>query len=675
MEIKRGALKLWLSGVVLVLAHAIGPIDAAVPPPYAYPQAGKEKANSDHKDLKVTFVIGADGQGDDFVEVGGEVTVKATLHARPGTQVDVTFSVEPADPARASLDSTSETMTAGQQVELTLTGGPSHSSSKNDTKVVASVGGKDVGEDKFTVCQIESVVWEQIESELDDNVHPSGAVGLRIFPGGSAPGSGWRDTVRVVVTVAPAIEGVPVYVGWRDPDDPSAPTLAGSEVIDGDTVGGDNKEESCHLTVTGTETDSSGKVEGEFRVGRSAGNNYRIVAAVRFGRLAAVTHENVPATDAPTMDGFVGKLSALLTVWRKVHVEFNSMDHPPADEPFLSYARTLDRIPWGHVVEWTQPVNDVWRDGSLNGAVLRPNSTVVGGNWVPNSNWVVSSNVHTVGGGAGIASCWIYVDVNYTSDTFDNDGDGVGDGAAVDPNEWYNMPTTSSAQSFAVDTDDDEWRGSGANVVLPPETQTAIGWLNGYFKAAYIKCVPVDTSYVVPFCRNTEDTTVPGAHSVSCSQSYVAAWVVWCYEAHTSKLDVSTVPSGLCSTHQRRFYWGDDDPEDEATPSAAWARGFISGRWNGGHRWANVYLETIRDRGASASVGESLAHEIGHSLGLEHALYDERNDPQRRGIMSFDKSESMCLHDYAQEGATYSTDGRFSYHDINELRRNLSSTN
>jgi hypothetical protein len=77
---------------------------------------------------------------------------------------------------------------------------------------------------------------------------------------------------------------------------------------------------------------ASGEALVEFHVGMQPGNNYRVAATVfptnNLGSLqsgAAAGDYFVSAYTDQIRGGFNGALSPLLTVWRKLHLEFDSM--------------------------------------------------------------------------------------------------------------------------------------------------------------------------------------------------------------------------------------------------------------------------------------------------------------------------------------------------------------
>jgi hypothetical protein len=87
-----------------------------------------------------------------------------------------------------------------------------------------------------------------------------------------------------------------------------------------------------------------GEASVEFKVGMQPGNNYRIaVTPFPANNLSSLQSSNAAAqyfvsayTDA-IRGGFNGELSPVLTVWRKLHFEIDSMETPPSTGPEANY--------------------------------------------------------------------------------------------------------------------------------------------------------------------------------------------------------------------------------------------------------------------------------------------------------------------------------------------------
>ena len=126
-------------------------------------------------------------------------------------------------------------------------------------------------------------------------------------------------------------------------------------------TGGDNRGETRATPQAGLlfETVLTLDVLGEavtfFTVTMQPGDNYRVAALL--DTPGASNHLNalqvslpysemyVGASDAPAL-GFVGALSPMLTVWRKSHLEFDSMTAPPANEPETLFVSAVASRIW-----------------------------------------------------------------------------------------------------------------------------------------------------------------------------------------------------------------------------------------------------------------------------------------------------------------------------------------
>ncbi|MEW6357984.1 MAG: hypothetical protein AB1696_16745 [Planctomycetota bacterium] len=171
----------------------------------------------------------------------------------------------------------------------------------------------------------------------EPNNHPSGTVGIKYYPDATQPGGAWNDQVQIYVTVSGFGPSTPtmmrnVYLAVFDPDDPSANTVG--NVVDSDRLGGDNRggrgtlgSDSGILTLDASGT--TGTFTTTFTVSHQPGDNHRIAVAVgRRGPLAVLKDDDVPASNQQVR-GFNGCISPLLTVWRNLYIELDSMTQEP----------------------------------------------------------------------------------------------------------------------------------------------------------------------------------------------------------------------------------------------------------------------------------------------------------------------------------------------------------
>jgi len=208
----------------------------------------------------------------------------------------------------------------------------------------------------IVVVQVTSLTWEKRDgTNLDlDNCPNNG--GLRTFPDKLTPDDPWpqfRRQVKLVAQIAPPIPGITLHFRVWDVDDPfdqlhgphhppEMVEIPGVEVIDSDRVGNDNRGGADPAEGTYTaNTDADGRATVVVTVSMQPGNNYRAGASCLADALDQVDQADA---DALSVDGdendvfavygwFSGYQvpvvwSRMLTVWRKLHVETDSMARP-----------------------------------------------------------------------------------------------------------------------------------------------------------------------------------------------------------------------------------------------------------------------------------------------------------------------------------------------------------
>jgi hypothetical protein len=240
---------------------------------------------------------------------------------------------------------------------------------------------KIVFEDKVrvTVCAVVSITWAKDHSTLDKN--PQAGGGMRIFPGKESPtDTVKRSTVHVVAKTSPAIKGIPVYFRSIDVDDPSSNKVP----LDDEKKAQDNRgtapARNGRLTITSSTpvlTNGKGLAKNTLTVTMFAGDNFRVVAGTDKAYLAGLKAKQndgkktriVDSANRPVNSGIC---SELLTVWRRWHIEVDSMG-APAVKTFdvrrnaqnVSYHPTLKRT--GIVLAAGQPklVQGHWRGAKI----------------------------------------------------------------------------------------------------------------------------------------------------------------------------------------------------------------------------------------------------------------------------------------------------------------------
>jgi hypothetical protein len=228
--------------------------------------------------------------------------------------------------------------------------------------------------DDFTVAVISSLVFEKFDSSYVDleanpgNGQTGSAVGQRIFPdkkdAADVSTGPDRSLVKVKANVLPASANLKVYFGSFDLDDPSA---NGSPI---DMSGADGKENNGHVNLSksgdftvpngincdgsshssGTSpeyvskilcsTGSDGSATVIFKTTMQPGDNFAIAASMsseyRNGMKVntsngsqvvnpAVSANPIHESGQPNPNNVAGIRTNMLTVWRKLHIEVDSM--------------------------------------------------------------------------------------------------------------------------------------------------------------------------------------------------------------------------------------------------------------------------------------------------------------------------------------------------------------
>lgn len=203
---------------------------------------------------------------------------------------------------------------------------------------------------------------DNLTLDMNTNASSDEVLGNRIFVGAKTPTENLpRNTVLLKIKTTPPLAGSNVWLRSFDVDDTTDEIrLDNNGVIDTNgRSGGDNAYEflppygygglfvansSSSLTTT---LNSSGEALVEMRVGMQPGDNYRIAATVfPTNNLTSLQTTNettggfVPANAGEVKGGFNGALSPLLTVWRKLHLEIDSMTSVPTNGPQANFLST-----------------------------------------------------------------------------------------------------------------------------------------------------------------------------------------------------------------------------------------------------------------------------------------------------------------------------------------------
>lgn len=201
------------------------------------------------------------------------------------------------------------------------------------------------------------LTWTNRGDNLPLDVHTNAInnllLGKRIFVGAKTPtDSDPRNSVMLQIRSTPPLVGSNVWLRAFDVDDTTAENFDRDGAIDTTGRAGDdnfsdylNTPKAGLFVASGQATNvvtlnSSGEALVEFRVGMQPGNNYRVAASVFPSNNLSTLQIGSPAgngfvsADTDTIEGgFNGALSPTLTVWRKLHLEFDSMEAVPTSGP------------------------------------------------------------------------------------------------------------------------------------------------------------------------------------------------------------------------------------------------------------------------------------------------------------------------------------------------------
>jgi len=204
------------------------------------------------------------------------------------------------------------------------------------------------------------ISWKAFDGfdNVDDHIDPwtNSANGKRIFPDFKNPDeSEIQHKLEIIVKTSPALAGKTVFVKAFDVDDSTSEAFDVEEgtttsVIDLNYEAGDDNlidyldvPKSGQFwtgTAWGGETaqgvvDADGETKFQFRVGMQPGNNYRVVASFfdesMYSEVQTAEPEQVKYLGYQFSENGGAPASPLLTVWRKLWVENDSMKAIPTD--------------------------------------------------------------------------------------------------------------------------------------------------------------------------------------------------------------------------------------------------------------------------------------------------------------------------------------------------------
>jgi len=447
----------------------------------------------------------------------------------------------------------------------------------------------------------------------DPNNHPTDPddifpLGVKYFPDADASGEVWNDVVTVKVQTTPPADGIKIYFKAFDPDDPSA----SGNVVDQETnqAGGDNRDET-HLdtssliardAVTMTTPVAQGAAFVPFRVAHQPGDNHRVAGTMKFPALTLLNDNNVPpsgtaalAPHTSEVSKFIGDLTPLLTIWRELHVETDTMLRP-------TYAQNT--------------VTTFWND-----PVLNPLLTLDVGDQDDNDNFTNGWIRIKATGFPDIVTRIIQFNHSPLDDVIQT---------SVTAAAWGARPNSGQCEFSDDDLSDEQLFtaasvGSDIGIGLPPAGNLPIpdlALMESRYAHAYILPVhrPEHTSLGLPFVKNM----LP-AESASWSAflptrglpfsvlEYWTVYVVGAFQAEDSE-DCDVEATGTKGINTHTVYPG----------------GYVSTTSDFGPQYTGmcaIYLETLDDAYGEHSGRITVVHETAHTLGVDHTtdLMDAEN--------------------------------------------------
>lgn len=274
--------------------------------------------------------------------------------------------------ATFSLRTTSKSFTGNVNSQILKIKGVTESSQIDNIIIEAKYNNRVLASDNFTVAVITSLTFGRFDSTylpLDNNPGTDGIYtpeeGQRVYPDKSDAADATaniadRSLVKVDATVTPAIPGLKIYFGLFDLDDPSAtgPPIDTTNADGKDNNGEvDGSKSGNFITLTGSACDNrvagtapnyvsttecpvefGGISTAYFRTTMQPGDNFAIAAsldsAYRNGiavdatdgsRLINSANQTIPISGQANPDNVAGIRTNMLTVWRKLHIEIDSM--------------------------------------------------------------------------------------------------------------------------------------------------------------------------------------------------------------------------------------------------------------------------------------------------------------------------------------------------------------
>lgn len=554
--------------------------------------------------------------------------------------------------------------------------GAERSEAKGDVRLRAECldAGECRDEVRLTVLDIENVSWEgqgngrDGSDTLDADPHPNHYPdGVRVFPDAAKPGGEAMDTVKVRVrlNVEPPV-AIPVYLKVFDVDDPSARQwpldLEDDEEDNIGRVAGGGKAgrfddadgaEVKRLWIGPREK----SVATPFQVSLRPGDNYIVAAAVDedlLARLGNVDKDGDADHVKHPAAGIYGKVSKVLTVWRRLHVELDSMGKVEGNEVMGSITSLFQATRRD-----TERMSFVWVDQNLDDGSRHLSDHKTGAMW----NGRFENGKLTVANANANANATDGLNGNGEDFVYRQDGIGALDSPLpfhVRDNDHYGNSTLSGT----VSTITREKPGglpikSGRLLVhlkITGHGNTPIDWtdfkggtlsIGGGAPVTIVDVRPEGGIVVVerlsiPFKlvdddRITRGTDVPMPDTSHLAPAFARAFVLPVFDVGDNNSEVRFIPNmkdvlshdvedfDAVATEASDLFWTvhllgayqagtdwDGDPDRE---------GAILGNVDAiNGRGATLYLESMREFPVTAVSSEAItvAHQVGHLFGGLH---------------------------------------------------------
>ncbi len=491
----------------------------------------------------------------------------------------------------------------------------------------------------IVVLAVGSLTWEKADpsnADLEANAPING--GVRIFPDKLSPTDSTptiRRQVKLVATVAPPVAGVTVYFKVFDVDDPFDqlnPSMPDVGLIDSTPTSGPDNRPSGDVPWTppsAPTTDSQGKARVTFTVSMQPGNNYRAAGSLIQAALTQSTtyggqtvnpqqHADALNVLGGSWSGYSAPLiwSPMLTVWRKLHVETDTMVRPtfvqntfvmPWNEPRTGPVPTqvvfdVNDPPSGggqtNTQQFTQGYVDL-KDAAGNSVTVARTVDYVSNEGPLTYDDAVTINLPDCGGGQSGLACL----------------GGVISGSTTLSDDDLSEPAAFQAKVWGCDNT----YAGGGSVLLAPD----LSILAERYRPGYIEPVPEasvsGTGAITTFLRN-QDFGAGGNYGKALWDQAKAPTV---RQLPVSTLDFWTVMV-VSAWQAEETQDGDPDTEDQVgigitrgiNTHADGSRTGLSGPNYTGI--CAVFRGVFGEVGFAGLEKYTVAHEIGHTFGLPH---------------------------------------------------------